>query len=127
MAQAKKEGGLYYIGDKAVDADGQEVKGAPKKPKNTDPSKQPGALGAPTPEEKMGIAIAQALKGGTKAKASSGDEEEEQDEDTLPVLADLPAHLATLTTVEEVKALKKTDKRVGAQDAYAARLDELKS
>lgn len=66
MATAKMHKGqaiVAYVGDKAVDSNGAEIEGAPKPPKDTDPSEQPGALGASTPEERMGIAIATALKG----------------------------------------------------------------
>lgn len=37
MAEAKREGGLYYVNGKAVDANGEEVKDAPKQPKDTPP------------------------------------------------------------------------------------------
>lgn len=124
MAQAKQAGGLYYIGDTAVDADGKAVPDAPAKQPNTDPSKQPGAPGGPTPEEKLATAIAKGLQQSNKPKDKDEDEDED---DTLPVLAELPAHLATLTSLDEVKALKKRDKRVGAQDAYVERIAELKA
>jgi hypothetical protein len=38
MATAKRTGGLYYIGDKAVDSEGKEIAGAPPKPADTQPS-----------------------------------------------------------------------------------------
>lgn len=45
----------------------------------------------------------------------------------LPVLGALADHLAGIETAEEVKALRKTDKRKGAKPMYAARLAELKA
>lgn len=156
MAKAKQPGGLYYIGDQAVDADGKAIDGAPEKPKDTDPSLQPGALGAPTPEEKMGQAIARAIldpkgtaastpapaarsaakpenatasgTGDTERSADADADGEAGDEDApLPKIADLADHLETLTTAKAVKALQKKDERVGAQKLYEARLEELKS
>ncbi|HEY9463792.1 MAG TPA: hypothetical protein VIR54_11920 [Vicinamibacterales bacterium] len=62
MANARKPGGLYYIGETAVNSEGVAIPDAPAKDANTDPSKQPGALNAPTPEERMGAAIAAALR-----------------------------------------------------------------
>lgn len=63
MATASRPGGIYYIGDVAVDANGVAIEGAPERPKDTDASLQPGSLQAPTPEERMGHAIAAALRG----------------------------------------------------------------
>ena len=126
MATAKQAGGLYYVGDTAVDADGKAIKGAPKRPKDTDPSKQPGAFGAPTPEERMGLAIANALQGKTSASAASSDETDENDEDEqLPTLAELPDHLAGLKSIEDVQALQEQDERKGAVALYEARIAEL--
>lgn len=63
-----------------------------------------------------------------EAKEPEADEEIDSEHmEGLPVLADLSAHLATLTTVEDVKALHKTDKRKGAKPMYAARLAEIKA
>jgi hypothetical protein len=130
MAKAKQEGGLYYTADGTpVDADGNVLKDAPKRGKDTDPSKQPGALGAPTPEERMGRAIADAITGKKPASAAAVAEEEDATDDDevdgLPTLADLPDHLAGIESVDEVKALRKTDKRKGAKPIYEARLAEL--
>lgn len=125
MATAKKPGGLYYVGDTAVDADGKAIEGAPKKPKDTDPSKQPGALGAATPEERMGLAIANALSGKTAPQRDDDADDDEEDGEETFTLAELPEHLATITSVDEVKALRKADKRKGAKPLYEARLAEL--
>lgn len=121
MATAKVIDGraiVAYVGDVAVDSDGKPIEGAPKRPKDTDPSKQPGALGAPTPEERMGQAIATALT--TAAKADNDDD----DDDTLPAVDDLADHLSTLD-IDEVKALRKRDKRKTAKRHYDARIAEL--
>lgn len=138
MAKALREGGLYYTEKgKAVDAEGNEVKDAPKQPKNTDPSKQPGALGAATPEERMGVAIAQAILNPKAAVANAGvgqtsqegnvDENESgQEQVELPTLADLPDHLQSLNSVEEVEKLQNSDDRKGAVSLYEARLAELR-
>lgn len=83
MATAKQEGGLYYVplGDgeyKAVDAHGHEVEDAPERGPDTPSNQQPGALGAPTPEERMGKAIVDAMRSpppsrGRGAASSSGE------------------------------------------------------
>lgn len=64
MATAKEPGGFYYTAaGVAVDAEGKEIKGAPKPEPDTPPEKQPGAIGSVnTPEERMANAIASALK-----------------------------------------------------------------
>ena len=75
MATAKMHDGraiVAYVDGKAVDSNGVEIEGAPKASKDTDPWLQTGALGAPTPEERMGIAIATALKGGTVTSKGKG-------------------------------------------------------
>lgn len=97
MATAKMHNGVAivaYVNGKAVDSEGKEIEGAPKAPKDTDPSEQPGALGAPTAEERMGRAIAQAIVDpkGTLAtkkpataksdKADASDDERQQPDKT---------------------------------------------
>lgn len=132
MATAKREGGLYYTEKGvAVDAEGREIKGAPKPSPDTPPEKQPGAI-ATTPEERMGLAIANALRGTTTAgsrertaRTESSEPSAEDEGEDLPKLADLPGHLAGLKTAEEVEALQKTDTRKGAVELYEARLAEL--
>jgi hypothetical protein len=138
MAEAQMHDGraiVAYRGDVALDSEGVAIKGAPKPPKDTDPSEQPGALGAPTPEERMGLAIANALQGKVpasvggqktaRATAESGPGADAADE--LPKIADLDAHLAGLSSVAEVKALQKRDERVSAEPKYKARIAELKA
>lgn len=118
MGEALREGGLYYIGDKAVDAFGVEVKDAPKRPKDTPP---PPAGAALTQEERLAVAIATALKGGGPRKAAVAEVADEE----LPTIADLPDYLAELETKGEVKAMQRRDERAGAVRHYEARLAEL--
>ena len=131
MATAKMHDGraiVAYVGDKAIDSQGDEIKGAPKPPKDTDPSEQPGALGAPTPEERMGIAIATALKGGAvKGHGSSGQSAAASEDVALPTIKDLPDAVGKLKTVAEVKAMAKRDDRATAGPIYDARIAELEA
>jgi hypothetical protein len=57
--------------------------------------------------------------------AAAADDEDEIDEPGALTLEELPAHLATLTTVYEVKEFRKGDKRKGAKPLYEARIAEL--
>ncbi len=123
MGKASREGGLYYINDVAVDAEGKKIENAPKRPADTDPSKQPGSVGASTPEERMGIAIANALRGKANTPSSEGKDSEDAE---LPTLADLEDHLSDLT-IDEVRALQKSDDRKGAVAIYEARIEELEA
>lgn len=134
MAKALREGGLYYVGGVAVDAGGVAVEDAPKLGKDTDPKEQPGALGAPTPEEKMGRAIAQAIvdpKGTLERKNAAvkaeGPGKSTEPDDALPPIKDLADHVSGLKTVEEVQALAKRDDRKSAEKIYDARIAELES
>lgn len=121
----------YNQQGKAVDSEGVVIPGAPRPPKDTDPAQQVGASGAPTPEERMAIAIAQAIvnpkalaaKGAASSKAA--EEPDGGEEVETPTLAELPDHLAGLKSVADVKAMQKGDERVGAQKLYAARIAEL--
>ena len=147
MATAKMVDGVAvvaYVNGVAVDANGKPVQGAPKPPKDTDPSAQPGALGAATPEERMGRAIADALSGKTAkaekdaraARVAASDDEDSgereprigqrPDAEGLPTIANLGEHLAGLKSPAEVRALQKSDERKSAQAHYDARLVELK-
>jgi hypothetical protein len=126
MAKAQREGGLYYT-DKgvAVDAEGKKIEGAPKQAPDTDPSKQPGAVGALTSEERLGVAIATAMKGGKPA--STKESAIVAEDEPLPTIRDLPDHVAGLKTVAEVKAMAKRDDRVSAEPIYDARIAELEA
>lgn len=142
MAEAKVHDGVAivaYVNGKAVDSEGRPIPGAPREPKSTPPEQQPGAVaGAISPEERMGVAIANALlvASGKKPVASTAatstavdreDEDDEDEEEELPTLADLGGHLAKMKTVEEVEALQARDERKGAVSLYEARLEELKA
>lgn len=78
MSESKRSGGLYYREDgTAVDAEGQPIDGAPKRPKDTHPSKQTGASGGPSSEERMGTAIAQALIKATDERSGRSSDDAE--------------------------------------------------
>jgi hypothetical protein len=70
-------GGFYYLGNTAVDADGNAIEGAPARQKDTDPSMQPGASGVQTAEERIAVALAAALKGTGVAKKSAAQDEDD--------------------------------------------------
>lgn len=138
MATAKLHDGqaivAYNAKGEAIDSDGAVIKGAPRPPKDTPPDQQPGALGAATPEERIAVAVARAMKDPDKVLANAGaanpasDEDEGTDSDEeegLPPLAEMQDHLAGIKTVEEVESLRKQDKRKGAKPLYKARLAEL--
>jgi prepilin-type processing-associated H-X9-DG protein len=133
MAEAKKVNGhaiVAYVDGHAVDSEGARIEGAPRQPKDTDPSLQPGANGVQSPEEKLANAMLVALGRAPAASAAlasssssaSGAGEEEVE---IPKIAELDDHLASLTTVAQVKALQKRDDRVTAQPKYEARIAEL--
>ena len=126
MAKAQRDGGLYYT-DKgvAVDAEGKKIEDAPKQPKDTDPSKQPGAVGALTSEERLGVAIATAMKGGAKAPKAAADETDDEN-DSLPPVRDL-ANAISKMDAAEVKSMAKRDERVSAEPIYKARLAEIEA
>lgn len=77
MAVSKEPGGLYFDSTRKVmvNSEGVEVKGADKPDADTPADKQPGAMGALTPEQTLANAIAAAMKGPAKAvPAASHDE-----------------------------------------------------
>lgn len=57
--------------------------------------------------------------------SSQHEDEPDSDEGQDFTLEELPAHLATLTTAEDVRAARKGDTRKGAKPLYAARLAEI--
>jgi hypothetical protein len=77
MGQAQREGGLYYVRGIAVDAEGQKIEGAPKQPKDTPSSAQPGAAGALTAEERQAILLSKAIKGELTETSVHGETEPE--------------------------------------------------
>jgi hypothetical protein len=139
MATAKLHDGraiVAYVNGVAVDSDGKEIEGAPKQPKDTDPSQQPHAMAGLNSEERsaniLATALAGALHGGAKTQAtpkgeaSGGSQSGSNAADELPTIKDLPDHVASLKTSAEVKAMQKRDDRVSAEPIYKARLAELK-
>lgn len=133
MSTAKREGGLYFVNGKAVDANGEPVKGAPKQAPDTDPSKQPGALGvAADPVTHLVNTLASALGAApaaarsAPAAAPSAPDASDEDDGSLPTVAELPEYLATIDSVEELEALRTQDPRKTAREHYDARIAELR-
>jgi hypothetical protein len=145
MAEAKMHEGkaiVAYRDGKAIDSEGNVIKGAPKQPKDTPASEQLGRVGALTSEERMAAAVAHAVLNPTAAiakaqaaeaasaaaDASDDDEGEDTEEsEDLPALAEMPEYLATMTDVDELRALKRQDKRKGGKALIQARIDALKA
>lgn len=134
MAKAQREGGLYYT-DKgvAVDAEGKKLEDAPKQLKDTDPSKQPGAAGGPTPVAmtmRLDDDSLRALGGKVPAKpkaAATTETSDPNEDEPLPTIKELPDAVSKMKTVEEVQAMAKRDERVSAAPIYDARIAELES
>jgi hypothetical protein len=131
MGKAQRDGGLYYT-DKgvAVDAEGKKIEDAPKQKPDTDPSKQPGAAGGAAPGTmtmRLDDDSLRALGGKVpaKPKAEAETKSDDEEDDVLPTIKDLPAAVAKLKSVEEVKAMAKRDDRVSAEPIYDARIAEL--
>ena len=131
MATAKEPGGAYYdsVRKIMVDAEGKELKGVAKPGPDTPADQQPGALSAPSSEERLATAIVTAFRGGATAGAASGSAGEsasasDSSDGGEVTLADLPDHISKMSATE-VKALQKKDDRKGAVPIYEARLAEL--
>lgn len=129
MAEAKLYKGraiTAYVNGEAVDSNGEVIEGAPKQPKDTDPSQQPHVMAALNTEERsaevLAKAFASALKGGA-AKGTS-DQSAEADIGALPPVRDLADAIGKLDAAE-VKAMQKRDDRATAEPIYKARLTEL--
>lgn len=58
-------------------------------------------------------------------EASAGSQAEKQDDPQQTTVAELPKALESVTSVEEVKAMKAADDRTTAQPIYDARIEEL--
>jgi hypothetical protein len=126
MGTAQREGGLYYIKGRPVNANGDLVEGAPPQPKDTDPNQQPGATAQQNVDPLS--RLADLLEGKAPRTPAPARKQSDEDEDgELPPVAELDAHLATLTTAGEVEALQARDTRKTAAPKYEARLDELKA
>jgi hypothetical protein len=102
MAEAKVFKGralVAYVGDVGVDSEGVPIEGAPKRPPLTPSEQQPGAMGAPSPEERMAIAIAQAItnpkelaaRAPKAAPKPAAREEAEEDEEEVVVIDRAPS------------------------------------
>jgi hypothetical protein len=129
---------VAYVGDQAVDSEGNVIEGAPKPPKDTEPSQQLGGRADMNAEERsasiMASAFAKALAAASgkepiaPAADTSDDDEgtDSEESDELPPLADMPAHLESITDVDELKALKRQDTRKGGKQLIQARIDALK-
>lgn len=63
----------------------------------------------------------------TGTKGESEQQLEDDSKPGLPKIADLAAHLETVTSADEVRAMQATDARKTAQPLYDARLAELES
>lgn len=143
MAEAKVHEGraiVAYRDGKAIDSEGNVIKGAPKQPKDTPASEQLGRAGALSPEERMAAAVAAAvinpqaaLARAQAVEAASADEEEDdegtdaEEEEGLPSLPDMPAHLESITDIDELKAMKRQDTRKGGKKLIQDRIDALKA
>jgi hypothetical protein len=145
MGKAKMHEGqaiVAYRDGKAIDADGNVIKGAPKPTKDTDPSQQLGRANADSPEKALAleiaraalnpaayVAAAQAAEAANAAAVATDDDEGEDTEESedLPALAEMPEYLATMSDVDELRALKRQDKRKGGKALIQARIDALKA
>jgi hypothetical protein len=120
---------VAYVNGVAVDSEGREVEGAPKPTPDTDPSQQPHALAQLNTEERsaqiMATAFASALNGSPGKAAASASKSAVGEEEELPTLAELEAHIADMDA-KSVKAMQKKDERKGAEPIYEARLESLK-
>lgn len=125
MATATRPGGLYYVRGVAVDANGEQIKGAPKQAPDTPRENQSSAIPTGNPMEQLAQAITTAIKG-KPAKSAKSEEDETDVVDELPTLDEMEDHLAGLD-LDAVKALRKKDDRKGAVALYEARIAELEA
>ncbi len=61
MAVAKRPGGLYYVGQTAVDSEGKTIPDAPEREPDTAPSSQVGNPLGPSHDERIAAAVAGAV------------------------------------------------------------------
>jgi hypothetical protein len=145
MAEAKRPGGLYYTAEgKAVDSEGREIKDAPKRPKDTSPEEMARVAQSTDPVQRLAETLDRTFGGGAHAasmaamrgpatpaasSAVAADDDEggtdSEEEEGLPPLAEMEAHLNTISDVDELKSMRRSDKRKGAKPLYAARIKEL--
>jgi hypothetical protein len=80
MAEAKREGGLYYLPDtkdadgktihgKAIDSEGVEVKDAPKRPENTSAEEMARVAQSSDPVQRLAETLDRTFGGGAHAAA----------------------------------------------------------
>ena len=136
MAEAKRAGGLYYVNSVAVDANGEPVKGAPKQPADTPPEEIARVAATKDPVQRLADTLDRTFGGGAHAASmaamrgpavvsSSEEETDSEEQEGLPTLADLPDRLASMDDADEIKKMRRSDKRVGAKEHYKQRLAEL--
>jgi hypothetical protein len=144
MATAKLHDGraiVAYVNGEAVDSNGVEIEGAPKQPKDTDPSNSRTRWLASQHRRAvcaiLATAFASALQGRREDRQGSGGRKRPGREDRhwherqyrCRRVADDQGSAGPrcgLKTVAEVKAMQKRDDRVSAEPIYKARLAELK-
>lgn len=109
MGQAKLHDGHAIVGynadDEAIDSEGRVIKGAPKRSKDTPPNQQPGALGAQTPEERIAVAVARAVKDPDAVLANAGAQPAQTAEVTRT--PDAPGEQPAATATASSKATRK--------------------
>lgn len=138
MAEAKRAGGLYYVNGVAVNSEGEEIKGAPKQPKDTAPEEIARLAQSRDPVQRLAETLDRTFGGGAhaaamasisgkpkKAEESDAEEHDSEEEEGLPPLGEMENHLAGITDVDELKSMRRSDKRKGAKPLYAARLKAL--
>jgi hypothetical protein len=86
------------------------------------------AVAAAVINPQAALARAQAVDAATAAPETDDEDEgtsDAEEEEGMPTLADLPAHLDSMTNADEIKAMRRQDVRKGAKPMYKARLDAL--
>jgi hypothetical protein len=73
------------------------------------------------------LARAQFVETSTAAATDDDEGEDTEESDDLPALAEMPDYLATMSDVDELRALKRQDKRKGGKALIQARIDALKA
>jgi hypothetical protein len=120
MAEAKRPGGLYYMGDDAVDAEGRKIEGAAKKPADTPRDQQPGGMGVSYPEERLAKAMVSELVGAGVIKGAGKEAPHRETKVALP-----PAPPAGATMVKPSAADRAPGTpTAGAPQALAAATDQ---
>ena len=80
---------VAYVNGEAVDSNGEVIEGAPKPPKDTDPSQQPHAMAALNTEERSAAVLASGTATGTlEGRCGEGSGHERSDERRRRCVAD---------------------------------------